>query len=177
MGPQNCKLIIGLGNPGSRYARTYHNAGQQFLSYLKGSFPFTRTERLFRAMQRNIAPEKTLILVKPSVFMNASGGSVHAALRRFHARPEEILIAHDDADLPLGTYAYAFDRGAAGHHGIESIIQTLGTKKFWRLRIGIRFNTEKAEEFVLRRIPLTHEERLQFVFGEASEKLIENEKS
>jgi len=85
--------------------------------------------------------------------MNESGKAVKEAVKYFRAKPEEILIIHDDSDIELGKYKISFGRGSAGHQGVESIIKSLGTKNFWRLRIGIRrTKRKKAGEFVLKKI-------------------------
>jgi len=113
-------LIIGLGNPGKKYEKTYHNAGFLFIDYLTGK-----------------NPADDLILLKPTTFMNESGKSVKEALKRFSVKPEEILVVHDDSDIELGKYKISFGRNSAGHRGVESIIKSIGTKNFRRLRIGI----------------------------------------
>lgn len=116
------KLLIGLGNPGDEYQNTFHNVGHLFIDYLK-------TDPKLR-MHANLR--------KPDVYMNESGKYVKAALKKYKLRPREILIVHDDADIPLGSFKMSFGRGSAGHQGIESIIKTLKTKSFYRLRIGVR---------------------------------------
>ena len=124
----NTRLIIGLGNPGKKYEKTYHNAGFLFIDYLTDS----------QQPNRPIAK-----LLKSDVFMNQSGNFVKTAFKKFSIKsgkikPEELLIAHDDSDIELGKYKISFDRSSAGHKGVESIIKELKTKNFWRLRIGIR---------------------------------------
>lgn len=133
--PEHITLVVGLGNPGERYARTYHNAGRIAM----------------RALEEDRTPfaPRTRFIVTDT-YMNESGLAVKRALR---AKPSALLVVHDDADLPIGSYRLVFARGAAGHHGVESIIRALGTKEFWRLRIGIRppaMKNAKADSFVLR---------------------------
>ena len=102
--------------------------------------------------------------------MNNSGKFVVKAAKKAGAKPEEILIAHDDSDLEIGKYKIDFGRGAGGHHGIESIQKHLKTNDFWRLRIGIRPANEtvrqKAEEFVLKKISSNDKKILGSVFEE-----------
>jgi len=155
----NIKVIIGLGNPDKKYANTYHNVGFLFIDHLKTCtlYPTPYT------------------LVKSDVYMNQSGTFVKKALKKYNAKPEELLIIHDDSDLEIGKYKLSFGRGAAGHHGIENIMATLKTKNFWRLRIGIRPPKEvvrqKAERFVLKKILPAHKMVLNEVFKKAASEL------
>ena len=137
----NIKLLVGLGNPGKAYEHTYHNAGRLFADcLLKTLFPLPDAKFRKPAASKNFEYLKTenAIFVRPLLFMNESGAAVQAALKFFSVRPEELLIIHDDSDIELGSYKISFGRGAGGHRGAESIIQKLKTKKFWRIRIGIR---------------------------------------
>src|SRR3989344_4878171 len=120
------KLIIGLGNPGQEYSNTYHSVGFLFICYLE------------EGRQNSKFEIRNSKLLKSDVFMNASGQFVKKALKKYGTKPHEILIAHDDSDIALGNYKLSFDRNSAGHKGAQSVIDALGTKKFWRLRIGIR---------------------------------------
>ncbi|MFA5083808.1 MAG: aminoacyl-tRNA hydrolase [Candidatus Paceibacterota bacterium] len=136
------RLIIGLGNPGAKYAPTYHNAGKLAIAYLMETAAETMT-LVQKGKQKNFeyfkfADGGSLIFVQPLTFMNESGKAVAACLKYFGVKPKETLVIHDDSDIGLGESKLSFGRGAAGHHGIESIIDNLKTDKFWRLRIGIR---------------------------------------
>ncbi len=136
------RLIIGLGNPGAQYALTYHNVGQLAIDYLMETAAETMT-LVQKGKQKNfeyfkLANGDNLIFVKPLTFMNESGKAVAGCLKYFGAKPKEILVIHDDSDIKLGELKFSFGRGAAGHHGIESIIKNLKTNEFGRLRIGIR---------------------------------------
>lgn len=113
------KLIIGLGNPGAEYEKTYHNVGFAAIDYFAKNPPNSK-------------------LLKSGVYMNQSGGFVKKTLKKYKAKPEELLIIHDDSDIELGKYKISFGRGAAGHKGVQSIVDAIGSKDFWRLRIGIR---------------------------------------
>lgn len=133
------RLIIGLGNPGKEYERTCHNVG-----FLAVDFLITLSLRAKRSNLKNIeiatvahSDLAMTPLLKTDVFMNQSGNFVKEALKKYKAKPEEILIIHDDSDIELGKYKISFNRGSAGHRGIQSIIDALGTKNFRRLRIGI----------------------------------------
>lgn len=116
------KLVIGLGNPGKEYENTYHNTGHLFVEYLLNG-------------KWQIAHGK---LLKSNAYMNASGAFVKKAIKKHDVKPEELIIAHDDSDIELGKFKLSFGRGSAGHKGVESVAKSLGTKNFWRLRIGIR---------------------------------------
>lgn len=151
------KLIIGLGNPDAKYENTYHNVGFLFVDYL------SKTENL---KHKNL---------KSNVYMNESGKFVAKELKKAGAKPEELLLVHDDSDIELGKYKLSFGRGAAGHHGVESAQAALKTNDFWRLRIGIRPKNEnvrqKAEMFVLKKITGEDKKILQNVFEEVSKTL------
>jgi len=111
--------------------------------------------------------------------MNLSGISLENALKIRKTPAEEILIVHDDSDIPIGSYKLSFGKNSAGHKGVDSIIRTLGSKYFWRLRVGIRPAKEKtrskAENFVLKKINADHKKILYSMFGGIIEKVIEKE--
>lgn len=150
------KLIIGLGNPGTRYKNTYHNAGHLFVDYLKKKYPLLIAH---------------CSLLKSDCFMNESGSWVKKILKKYNTKPEKMLVVHDDADLAVGAYKLQFGRGAAGHKGVASIIKTLGSQAFWRLRLGIRPRIEmqriKAEDFVLQQITQADKIILNLTFEKA----------
>ena len=140
-------IIIGLGNPGQEYVRTYHNAGHIALDVLREILAPTAKKRSRPSF--DYWSSDAAILVRPKVFMNESGRATADALAFFHESPERLLIIHDDSDLPFGTYRVSTVSGAAGHRGVASIIGALGTKEFHRLRLGIRVRAGKAGSFVL----------------------------
>ncbi|MEY4731202.1 MAG: hypothetical protein RL681_148 [Candidatus Parcubacteria bacterium] len=169
------KLIACLGNPGDEYRRTYHNAGALFAEYIQRTAT-DAPQRTGHTALYTLFRLDTRWIVIPRTFMNESGRAVRAALSARHMHPEELLVAHDDSDIPLGEFKLAFGRGAAGHNGIASIIAALGTNRFWRLRIGIRHHPGKAGSFVLRPMSNAARETLYSVFGDAYKKLTVNEK-
>jgi len=185
--PQNIKLIIGLGNPLPQYDFTYHNAGFLFVNHiakipnLKSQIPNKfqiQNSKNFQFLKIN-----GISLIKPLTFMNESGRAISAAIKYFKIKPEEILIVHDDSDIEIGKYKISFGRGSAGHNGVESIIKSLKTKDFWRLRIGIRPNIRinqskisinqrlKASAFVLKKISKKDLKILEDVFKETAQKI------
>lgn len=165
------RVILGIGNPGEEYEMTYHNAGLLFSRFLLQSFSKKDwREREGARVTLYIFPDGFSLAV-PRVYMNQSGGAAREALRMAKVRPEELLLVHDDTDIPLGSYKFAFGRGSAGHHGVQSVVSSLGTKDFWRLRIGVREKTSsparippKAKDIVLRRMPKAKQRVLQDAF-------------
>lgn len=143
------KLIIGLGNPGKQYENTRHNAGFMILDRLKHIAHFSefKMKEKFNSLiaeGKDSSEEKTL-LVKPTLFMNRSGEAVKALTDFYKIPLENIFIIHDDLDINLGEYRKTDDSSAAGHNGVQDIIDKLGTQKFVRFRIGIE-GTEKRKE-------------------------------
>jgi len=136
---ENAFLIVGLGNPGRDYERTRHNAGFLLLDALAERWRASwKLEKRFDARVARLERDgRQLFLCEPATFMNASGEAA-GALMKFHKVPvEQVLVAVDDADLPLGSLRLRPDGSSGGHHGLESIEQHLGTRAYARLRIGI----------------------------------------
>ncbi len=181
-------LIFGLGNPGREYEHTYHNAGALCVAALKESLQDDGGGPKSSAAGMKIEkhfwyckfpPGIILAGVDPaaSLYMNESGLAVREALAYFKLPPERLVLLHDDSDLPLGDWRLETDRGAAGHHGVESAIQILGTTVFWRGRIGIRpaeaeGARRKAGDFVLKPISEEDQRLLAGVFKELGAKIL-----
>lgn len=136
---ENTFLIVGLGNPGADYAKTRHNAGFLLVEKLAAQWKSAwKTERKFQSRVSRAEPGgKTVVLAQPQTFMNLSGESVGALVRFYHLPLERILVVVDDADLPLGEIRLRPGGGTGGHHGLESVMQHLGSREYARLRIGI----------------------------------------
>ena len=133
------KLIVGLGNPGRQYEKTRHNAGFLFLDALAQELGcIWSNESRFQGLfaEGSIANSKVLLL-KPDTFMNRSGQSVGKIARYYKLNPEEILVVHDELDFNPGIVKLKKDGGHAGHNGLRDIIAHLGSKEFYRLRLGI----------------------------------------
>ncbi len=131
-------LIVGLGNPGAGYADHRHNIGFHAVEAVAEAhrLSFSGTEHQARTAHGTIAGER-VILAQPQTWMNLSGRAV-APLARFYKIPsQDILVIYDDLDLPLGTVRFRQEGSSGGHRGVESIIQSLGTRDFPRLRLGI----------------------------------------
>jgi PTH1 family peptidyl-tRNA hydrolase len=129
-------LVAGLGNPGREYERTRHNAGWMVLDEL------ARSRRLVPGkfsgqLSETRLDDLKLALLKPETYMNVSGQSIGAARKFFKVDPADVLIVHDDVDLEPGRLQAKFGGGLAGHNGLRSIAQALGTNDFLRLRIGV----------------------------------------
>ena len=132
-------LIVGLGNPGAEYARTRHNAGFMLAELLAERWHAAwRAERRFAArLARGECAGRRVLLCQPQTFMNASGEAVGALMNFYRLPLKRLLVAMDDADLPLGEIRLRPQGSSGGHHGLESIEQHLGSRGYPRLRIGI----------------------------------------
>lgn len=129
-------LIVGLGNPGDKFINTRHNLGFEVVDELrrKMDLPGFYSDKKFKS---EITKNSGLILVKPQTFMNMSGMAVSAIAQYFKVEPEEVIVIHDELDLPLGHIKIRLGGSDAGHHGIESVIKILGSEQFIRVRLGI----------------------------------------
>ncbi len=133
------KLIVGLGNPGQQYEKTRHNAGFVFLDHLISDCGGAwQSSGQFQGEIANctVAGNK-LVLLKPMTFMNRSGLSVGSLLRYYKIKPEEMLVVHDELELPEGVIKMKRDGGHAGHNGLRDIIAHIDSRDFYRLRVGI----------------------------------------
>lgn len=172
-------LIIGLGNPGQKYERTWHNLG--FLAVdefaRKNSFPDFRLDKKSDVL---VSQKNGLTVAKPQTFMNLSGQAVKSLINDHRNKIaiamvlRELIVIHDDADLPKGEIKISKDRGTAGHKGIDSIVKALKSKNFVRIRIGIRPanyvpGSKSLEKFVLRRFNKNEEKIVAEVIGKTTE--------
>ncbi len=131
-------LIVGLGNPGREYRENRHNAGFMLADRLAVKLDTRFTRLQSRALVATAAlPEKKIILAKPQTFMNRSGQAVQGLVRFYKLPLDHLFVAYDELDLPVGTLRIRPDGGSAGHKGMASIIERLGTDGFARLRLGV----------------------------------------
>lgn len=137
------KLIVGLGNPGDQYKNVRHNLGFMVMDELGYRW---EDNKKFKSL---ISKTDDLIFVKPQTYMNNSGMAVVAVAKYFKIQPEDIIIVYDELDLPLGKTRVRTGGGAAGHHGVESVIEALKTDQFQRVRLGIGPAKGSPEKFVL----------------------------
>ncbi len=142
------KLVVGLGNPGSKYSGTRHNIGFMALERMASSngITFRQQSKLHGLAAETGVGDQRLRLLMPQTYMNDSGRSIRAALDWFGFSPEQLLVLVDDMDLPLGRLRLRAQGGAGGHNGLRSTIQHLGSQVFPRLRIGIGAPAENPEE-------------------------------
>ena len=161
------KLMVGLGNPGPQYINTRHNAGFWFIDSLARQLnAHLNDERAYQGrMVRVTAPGTAghLWLLQPQTFMNLSGRSVAALAHFYKIEPSQILVIHDELDLPPGHMKAKQGGGHAGHNGLKDILSQLGTPDFWRLRLGIGHPGVKAEvaDYVLRKPPLAERQAIE----------------
>jgi len=136
---ENLYLIVGLGNPGAEYARTRHNAGFLLAERLAERWQASWTyEKKFNARLARVERDaRKVLLCEPQTFMNSSGEAVAAVVAFYHVPLATLVVAVDDADLPIGEIRLRPGGSSGGHHGLESLEQHLGTREYARLRIGI----------------------------------------
>lgn len=140
------KLVAGLGNPGREYERTRHNAGFWWLAMLAAEerVALKYEARLHGAVGRIAHAKADCWLLQPNTFVNLSGRAVAALARFYKIEPEQILIVHDELDLPPGTAKLKKGGGVSGHNGLKDIAAQLGSREFWRLRLGIGHPGERS---------------------------------
>jgi len=170
------KLIVGLGNPGKKYALTRHNLGFLVLDEIArrlGASWSVHKKANAEVIETNHEGEK-LILAKPQTFMNLSGQSIGSLISTFNVEAEDVWIVHDDVDLPFGMLRVRHAGSAGGHNGIKSIIDTLGTQSFTRFRMGVSETPANIalEDWVLSKFTPTEQEALSGILGRAAEKIL-----
>lgn len=141
------KLIVGLGNPGKEYEATRHNAGFWWVDAVarRHHFNFKADSKFHGLIAKTGVHGREVHLLKPQTFMNLSGRSVGAVAHFYKIEPTQILVVHDEIDLPPGSAKLKLGGGHGGHNGLKDIIAHLGTKDFWHLRIGVGHPGERAE--------------------------------
>jgi len=172
---QNLYLIVGLGNPGADYYRTRHNAGFLLVERLAGLWdaPWTYEKRFNARLARAERAGASVLLCQPQTYMNTSGEAVGAVARFYRVPMSRLLLAVDDADLPLGEIRLRPGGGSGGHHGLESVEQQLGTREYARLRIGIGRESGAREitNYVLGRFSSTETPLVDTVLTVASRQM------
>jgi PTH1 family peptidyl-tRNA hydrolase len=168
------KIIVGLGNPGPEHLLTRHNAGFWLVDAqaAKVGARFRSHTRFQGEICRTQLAGGEVTLLKPMTYMNRSGLAIRALVDYLKVSANEVLIVHDELDLPVGDVRFKFGGGAGGHNGLRDAITHLGAD-FWRLRLGIGHPGDKSEviDYVLRRAPKDEEERLLESVGHALEAL------
>lgn len=172
---EDLHLIVGLGNPGTEYAKTRHNAGFMLADLLANRWRADwNSEKKFQSRiakaERN---GKRLVLCEPQTFMNLSGEAVGALLKFYQLPLKQLIVAVDDADLPLGEIRLRPSGSSGGHHGLESIEQHLGSREYARLRIGIGRKDSRREiaGHVLGKLSGTELTLMEKILGRAVEQV------
>jgi len=164
-------LVVGLGNPGKKFKKTRHNLGFRVIKEFskRSNFPKFKLSKKYNSLiSEEISNGEKIILAMPQTFMNESGKAVKLLTKTYTLDSNNLIIIHDDIDLPLGKIRISVGRGSAGHKGVQSIIDRLGTKNFVRFRVGIRpqetkNRKQKIEKFVLKKINKEEEKILKKV--------------
>lgn len=146
------RLLVGLGNPGNRYDGTRHNIGFEVIDTIADKFNGTwKSWRSNSQISEVVIGELSVRLIKPLTYMNRSGEPLQEFAQYFGIEPSEMVVIHDELDLPAGELRLKFGGGEAGHNGLRSISQMLGTKEYWRLRCGIGkpINKDEVTNWVL----------------------------
>ncbi len=171
--------IVGLGNPGEKYEKTRHNAGRMVLEYFrkKNGLPEWETDKRRNALvSKGEVGGVAVELLLPETFMNNSGDAVRYLKTNDYGLTTNLLVVHDDLDLPLGSLKIAYNRGSAGHKGVESVVSALGTNEFTRIRVGIAPDggdgaakkPAEPEHFVLQKFTPEEKEKMKKVCGKAA---------
>ncbi len=175
------KLIVGLGNPGRTYSNNRHNIGFTCLRYFarQAGIRFDKKVGLARTGSGEVGGNK-VVLARPQTFMNLSGRSVSRLVKKLSINPGELIVIHDDLDLPLGRIRIRQDGGSGGHKGVSSIINDLGSRNFIRIRVGIgrpmsdipETNEADIVNYVLSDFTLEEKKTTAQVIPEVSEAII-----
>jgi PTH1 family peptidyl-tRNA hydrolase len=172
-------LVVGLGNPGARYAGNRHNVGAMVVDELAARTSSRLTSHKARASAASVrigtapggAPGPAAVIAVPSSYMNESGGPVKALMKFFSVDPDHLVVVHDELDIPAGDVRLKKGGGEGGHNGLRSISSALGTKDYLRVRVGIGRPPGRmdAADFVLRDFSSVERKELPFLVGDAAD--------
>lgn len=163
------KCIVGLGNPGKEYQKTRHNAGFLAIDFLRNelNFPEFEASKHFGVVSEGMIQGERIFLLKPATYMNVSGKSVGSLLAFYKIPPENLLVLSDDIDQDFGKIRFREKGSSGGQNGIKSIIETLGTETFSRIKIGIgRDNRFEVSDWVLSPFTKQELEELEHIFAD-----------
>ena len=177
-------IFVGLGNPGEVYKETRHNVGFLTLEHFRKKFNFPdwiESAKTVALISKDTLGKHTVTLALPQTFMNKSGSSVKKLVTSKKAA-EDLVVVYDDLDLPLGTLKISFGRSSGGHNGVESIIKSIGTKDFVRLRVGVSPATPKGKvkkpkgeqkilDFLMKDFRKPEQEQLKKIFKQTDKAL------
>ena len=160
-------IIVGLGNPGAEYENTRHNTGRMILDMFrqKNDLPEWQEDKKLKSL---ISKKNKIILLLPETFMNKSGEAIAKIIKSKKAA-ENLVVIHDDLDLPLGRFKISFNRGAGGHRGVQSIVKLLKTEAFTRIRVGIASATPSGKI----KKPIGEKAVIDFILGKFKDKELE----
>ncbi|MCL6421792.1 aminoacyl-tRNA hydrolase [Brachybacterium sp. JHP9] len=172
-------LVVGLGNPGPQYAATRHNVGQMVLDHIAsetgGTFKAARRAQAVVIEGRLGMPgaDARTILAKPTTFMNASGGPVSALAKFYDVAPENVVVVHDEVDIPFDTVRLKQGGGEGGHNGLRGISKALGTRDYLRVRVGVGRppGRQDTADFVLAPFSSAERKNLPLLIDDAAEAL------
>jgi len=176
------KLIVGLGNPGKEYTVSRHNVGFMCVNYFGKQYKIpTESKKAHARTGEGEVEGVKVVLAKPFTFMNRSGSSVKELMRKYDLKSEDLIVVHDDMDLPLGKIRIRVGGSSAGHNGINSIISEIGTPEFARIRVGIGHpevpedargvHSPKVIDYVLKGFSSDEKQLLNKVIARVSESL------
>ena len=174
MTEQRIRLVAGLGNPGDRYRATRHNVGFMVADRFGDRLACDAAQAKFNGLVRDCRTDHgRVMLLKPMTFMNLSGRSVVQAVRWFDVEPEDLLVVYDDLDLPFGEIRLRARGSAAGHNGLSSIVEQMGSSDVPRLRVGIgRPSVGQSRSYVLSRFRPDEEAELPHVLDHAADAIL-----
>lgn len=183
------KLIIGIGNPDEEYQNTRHNVGFMFLDYLAKKIDandFAEDKKMNALVSKSKIEKTSVVLIKPLCYVNKSGEVASKLAKFYKIKPADIIVIQDDLDIEFGSFKNSFEKNSGGHKGIESIIKSLKTNKFYRLRIGTavralqkaREQSEKKRDafvmdFVLAKFSPKDQDVIKKMFPDIHKRLIE----
>ncbi len=179
-------LVVGLGNPGDKYARNRHNVGfrvaDEVVARMGGRFGTHRARAQVhegRWAPRGGTPGARMIVAKPSTYMNESGGPVAGLLKFFSLTPARLIVVHDELDIPFGEVRMKWGGGEGGHNGLRSISKSTGSKEYGRVRLGVGRPPGRMEaaDYVLRDFAGAQGEEVALMVGEAADAVEELSRS
>lgn len=164
------KLVVGLGNPGKEYENTRHNIGFMMIDRIVKEYNLVEKEKMNGLYYELKIGDEKIYLLKPLSYMNLSGTVVKKYMDYFKINSEDILIIHDDLDLPVGTHKLREKGSSGGHNGLKSIEQNIGTSEYKRIKIGISNNKEiDTKDYVLGKFSKAEKEELNKFINQAPE--------
>lgn len=166
--------IVGLGNPGAEYADTRHNIGETVVRAFAAKHHIDCDREKFKSLygKGRVGTQEAMVVL-PQTFMNLSGQSVQSWWQFYKWTGDDLVVVHDEVDLPLGRIKFGFGRGAAGHNGVKSIIDSVGTQGFYRLRVGVGRpqGVKPVADFVLERFTVAEHNDVNSVIDRGCEAL------